>query len=145
MQLTFNSIEEVREFVKGLKGTRGGKNDDAADAPAPINPPLQPTGTQFGAGSAGSFQGFGNPAPAGGSPFGGGAPAVHPLVGQIIARIDSAIASGQPPEAALGWFRSNLGPEAAQATMDQVKTVFLPRLASEQLAQIAKLMGIVQG
>ncbi len=43
MELKFFSIDEVREFVKGLKGTRGGKTDTddapAGDVPAPLQPP----------------------------------------------------------------------------------------------------------
>ena len=59
---------------------------------------------------------------------------------RIIARIDSAIASGQPPDAVLNWFRGQCGAEAAAATMDQIKTVFLPKLAMPGLENIAKLM-----
>jgi len=73
-----------------------------------------------------------------------GAPAgdsvVAGLVQRIVARIDSAIASGQPADAVLNWFRGQCGAEAAAATMDQIKTVFLPKLAVPGLENIAKLM-----
>jgi hypothetical protein len=84
--------------------------------------------------------------PAGGFPGAGTtaapqvAPAVQALVTRINARVDSAIAAGQPQDAVLSWFRQQCGPDAAQATMDQIKSQFLYRLNEAQLADIAKLM-----
>ncbi len=152
MRLSFDSIDEVKEFVKGLKGTRGGKNDaeDAAteklqtgNAPAPIMPP------------AGAVAGF-NPqagfAPTGAPAFNPGAaqtgpdPAVLALVQRVSARIDWSIApppngAGQPADQVLTWFRSQLGPETANYTLDQIKQNALPRAAVPTLEGIAKLMG----
>jgi len=143
MQLTFNSIEEVKEFVKSLKGTRSGKGGDGdgdtgqagttATAPAPLQPPT--------AGFTAA------PGPFGGAPATGFAAAtavdaaVLALGQRIVAKLDAALASGQPADAALAWFRGQCGPEAAAATMDQIKSVFLPRLTVPALENIAKLMG----
>ncbi len=147
MKLCFDSIEEVKEFVGSLKGTRGkgkGEADDgpaagqAAHAPAPIMPPVGGAPAQFAPPAAG----FAAP-----NPFGaqGGTPGVvsevAALVQRINAKIDGALASGQPQDAALAWFRGQCGPEAAAASMDQIKTVFLPRLTAPALENIAKLMG----
>lgn len=147
MKLCFDSIEETKEFVKQLKGTRGGKAGEADDAgTAATNnapPPLQPPAGPFNPGGAAPFNG---PAP-GGFPQGGfpGAgvtidPNVMALANRIAAKVDSAIASGQPADAALQWFRSQCGPEAAGATLDQIKQGFLPRLPVATLEGIAKLM-----
>lgn len=145
MRLSFDSIDEVKEFVKGLKGTRSGKAGDADEGPAGQAPaPLQPPagGPAFNPG------GFVPQGP-GAGPMGGGfpaaaatmpAPEVVALVARINAKIDSAIASGQPADSALTWFRAQCGPEAAGATLDQIKTVFLYKTALPTLEQIAKLM-----
>jgi hypothetical protein len=147
MQLIFDSIEEVKAFVTQLKGTRGkGKGDDGDDgaqtgpasnqAPAPLMPPQQ----QF------------NPAPPPATftpppvnPFPPQAqtaidPVIAGLVQRITARIDAAITSGQPADAVLNWFRGQCGAEASAATMDQIKNVFLHKLAAPGLENIAKLM-----
>lgn len=138
MQITFNSLDEVKEFVKSLKGTRGpkGGNDEGdAQAPAPIMPPAA-TAHQF---APSPSQGFGhsNPFPA----HSAADPAVHGLVQRIVTKIDGSLANGQPTEPALNWFRSQCGSEAALATMDQIKTIFLPRMAVPALENIAKLVG----
>ena len=144
MRLSFDSIEEVREFVKGLKGTRGGKND-ADDAPAGQAPaPLQPPAGGFaGPGAAAGFPG----APAAGGAFPGGAaapgvdPALQGVVTRIVTKLDASLAAGNSADAALTWFRSHFGPEAASATLDQIKQVFLARLPVATLENIAKMMG----
>ena len=155
MQLTFNSIEEVKEFVKGLKGTRGGKGGDDGDqetakgaqvAPAPLPPPA--------AGFTGGAAGFAGAFPAGiqatSSPFGGNAASgpsheVLALATRIATKIDGALASGQNPDAALQWLRTEsvrLGfAEAASATMDQIKSIFLPKMTQPALENICKLTG----
>lgn len=133
-QFTFNSIDEIKEFVKSLKGTRGaGKGDDEGEkAPAPVMPP----GAASGFGPAPGP--FGAPTPA----FGGGvAPEVMALVVRITSKLDAAVAAGQSADQAVGWFRGQCGPEAAAATMDQIKGVFLPRLTVPALDNICKLMG----
>lgn len=142
MQLTFNSIEELRDFVKShLKGTRGGKNTDDGDtnpagtggAPAPLQPPQQQPSFQPPTG----FPGAGNMVPGGATEA---AAATMAIVARINARIDGAIASGQPADAVLTWFRGQAGAEAANATMDQIKQNFLPKLPMATLENIAKLM-----
>lgn len=135
MKLEFSSIEEVKEFVASLKGTRGKKGDDdgpaAQTAPAPLMPPQTGFASAFNP----------NPAPSGfpGAPVGD--PAIGALVQRINAKLDASLASGQSADAALTWFRGQCGPEAAAATMDQIKGVFLPRLTAPALENIAKLMG----
>jgi hypothetical protein len=144
MKLEFSSIEEVKEFVAQLKGTRGKKGDGDGEAnpgpqaPAPAMPPIGAPGFQ----GPGAVQGF--TAPAAANPFPpatGGDPAVAALVHRIGVGIDAQLARGSDPNNALVWFRQQCGPEAAAATMDQVKTVFLPRLPIPALENIAKLTG----
>lgn len=134
----FDSEEEFKSRIKNPRGGKdGGEGQPTGNAPAPLMPPQQQT-TAF-VPSASPPTAFAPPQP--GFPS---APAVDPavmgLVQRITARIDSAIASGQPADAVLGWFRGQCGAEAAAATMDQIKTVFLPKLAVPGLENIAKLM-----
>lgn len=141
-QFTFNSIDEVKEFVKSLKGTRGGKGD-TDDAPAGTSPApaMPPTGGAPAFQPPGATAGFGaSPAP---SPFGGPQPApeVAALVQRIVTKTDSILAGGSDPVAALKWFRDQLGPEAATASLDQIKTVFLPKMTVPALENFAKLVG----
>ena len=149
MQLTFNSIEELKEFVKSLKGTRGaGKSGDDGDgqagtgqaAPAPMQPPT----TGFNPVQATSPGPFAGPMP-NASPFAApqpaGDPAVAALVSRITARVDALAAAGQATDQMLAWFRQQCGPDAAAATMDQIKTVFLSRLPASALENIAKVSG----
>lgn len=158
MQLTFSSIEEVREFIKSLKGTRGGKggaddgenvNPTAGSAPPPLQPPS--------GGAAGQAQPQFNPGTGQAQPFapqfqppGQGAgfpgasavdPALQAIVGRIVAKIDGALTNGQPADAVLKWFREQCGAEAANATLDQIKQMFLAKLPMASLENIAKLMG----
>lgn len=147
MKLCFDSIAEIREFVAGLKGTRGkkGEGDDGepgtGNAPAPLQPPTQQPGAFQPAANTLQQPAQFNPAqgfPGTGAPAGD--PAVQAIVQRIVARIDGAISGGQPVDAMLTWFRGQCGPEAANATMDQVKQVFLFKLAMPSLENIAKLM-----
>jgi hypothetical protein len=140
MKLCFDSIEEVKLFVAALKGTRGKKGEeesgDAAvhQAPAPLMPP-QAAPQAFQAAAAPQFS------PPAAFPIGPGTdPAVMALVGRINTRIDGAIASGQPADQVLTWFRGQCGAEAGNATMDQIKANFLPKLSMAALENIAKLM-----
>lgn len=142
MKLEFESIEEVKEFVTKLKGTRGkGGKDDADEAPATgqVPAPLQPPQGQTFSPTA-----FAPQAAAGAFPGPNAAPAMDPaiatLVNRITTRIDGAVASGQPADQVLAWFRGQCGPEAANATMEQIKNVFLPKAAMPTLENIAKLM-----
>lgn len=147
MRLSFDSIDEVKEFVKSLKGTRGGKGGDADEgaatgqAPAPLAPPTGQAAGFPGAGFAPQGAGAGLAAGAFLATGATGlAPEVLALVTRITTRIDGAIASGQPADQVLAWFRGQCGPEAAGATMDQIKQVFLPKAAMPTLENIAKLM-----
>lgn len=153
MKLCFDSIEEVKAFVGELKGTRGkrGEKDEAGESqpagqvPLPMQPPALPPSQGF-PGAAG----FAPPAAGAGQAAGafpavaatGPAPEVLVLVNRIVARVDAAAAAGGPQDAALAWFRGQCGPEAASATMDQIKAHFLPRLPMAQLENIAKQMGL---
>lgn len=146
MKLCFDSIEEVKDFVTQLKGTRGGKGSKdetettasttAGGAPAPMQPPAGGGAVGFGDNAAG---GFPSPGPSFAPPA-GPSPEVQALVNRIITKTDSAIAGGQNPEQARAWFASQCGAEAANATLDTIKASFLPKLAVPQLTQIASLL-----
>lgn len=144
MKLCFDSIEEVKDFVKGLKSprTKGGSDDEGqpgtGQAPTPLQPP---SGTQFappagGAGFPGPVQGGAFPAVTNGP-----APEVLALVQRIAARTTKLIQEGQSADQMLTWFRGQCGPEAAQATLDQIQQVFLPRASVPTLENIVKLTG----
>ncbi len=139
MKITVEFDNEA-EFKARIKNPRGGKDDDGpapgtTQAPAPLMPPAQ----QFNPNPPAAFA-----PPQGGFPGAQGLPLGDPvvagLVQRIVARIDSAIASGQPADAVLNWFRGQCGAEASAATMDQIKAVFLPKLAVPGLENIARLM-----
>lgn len=141
--------EAVKDYASKIKGTRGGKNREADDAvvqqtgtsPAPMGAPQG--GFNPGTPQQASFnpqsapQGGFNP---GAAQPGGPGPEIQALVARIVPRIDGALTSGQPPEQVLNWFRGQCGPEAANATLDQIKTVFLYKLSAPALETIAKLM-----
>lgn len=144
MRLSFDSISEVKEFVASLKGTRGKKGDEDEGATAGNAPdPLKPPAGQTFAGSAFVPQ-AGGAGPQGGGPFAAAAPVVAPevlaLVTRIVSKLDAALASGQPADQALTWFRGQCGPEAAAFDMNQIKTIALPKMSAAQLDGIAKLM-----
>lgn len=134
-------FENEAEFKARIKNPRGSKDDEPQTGSVTVAPaPLMPA-----QGGQQAFQTAQAPAtftpPQGGFPGQpAGDPVVASLVQRITARIDSAIASGQPADAVLNWFRGQCGAEAAGATMDQIKTVFLPKLAVPGLENIAKLM-----
>jgi hypothetical protein len=150
MKLCFDTVEELRSFVKeDLKAKRTGKGeaDDApaGSAPAPLQPPAG--GAMSGFPSGGAPAGFAAPG-AGAGPAGGGFPAaaapdpaIAALVQRITTRVEAAIQSGSTkPEDMIAWFRGQCGSEAASATWDQIKANFLPKLAVPQLDGIAKMM-----
>lgn len=156
MELRFNgnTAEElntqIKDYLSKLKGTRGGKNtgdDEGAQtggqAPAPLQPPAGGTGG-FATGAAGFAPPVGGAAPMGGGfPAAGAtgpAPEVAALVNRIVARLEGAIASGQPADAAWGWLRGQCGPEAASYSPDQLKTIALPKQPVAVLENVAKLM-----
>lgn len=142
---------QIKEYVKGLKGTRGGKNDDTdAGATGQTAPqPLMPPGQQQPAFNPG--QGFAAPGP-GAAPMGAGFPAaavgpspeVAALVARINPRIDGAIASGQNPEQARIWLAGECVKagvaEAATATLQQIKDMLLAKCPVPVLQHIAGLM-----
>lgn len=167
MKLCFDSIDEVKDFISNLKTARKGKNAGNEDeggeatttttapvntapvtgpamtatsggAPAPLQPPTD-SGPMGGPAAFPGASGFpGGPAPTA-APT-GPSPEVAALVTRIVPRIDAALASGQPAEAVTAWFRGQCGPEAANATLDQIKQVFLAKLTVPQLDNIAKLV-----
>jgi hypothetical protein len=139
----FDSEEEFKARIKNPRNKGGTDDGDAGQAttqaPAPLQPPQQPAFNPAPAPASAAFvppQGF--PGASAGQPAAD--PAVSGLVQRITARIDSAIASGQPADAVLNWFRGQCGAEASAASMDQIKTVFLHKLAVPGLENIAKLM-----
>lgn len=144
MRLSFDSIEEVKEFVKGLKGTRGGKSDDGETekAPAPLQPP------QGGQSNAFTPAAFAPPAggagPAGGAfPAAGAlvvAPEVQALATRIKARALDLAKAGQDQNAMLAWFRTECGPETSNYTMEQVLDNALVKCSVPKLENMAKLM-----
>ncbi len=159
MELKFFSIDEVKEFVKQLKGTRGGKGGDDGDAgtsttapvaPAPLQPPtgaaagFNPTATQGFAPPAGGAGPAAGAFPAVGAPTGPD-PVTLALVQRNSSRIDWCLqpapaGGGQAPDAILQWFRGQCGPDTANYTLDQIKQVALPRAPLPTLEGIAKLM-----
>lgn len=66
----------------------------------------------------------------------------NPLITAILAKIDGAVNSGQSADAIVNWFRQQIGPEAANATLDQIKQIFVPRMTEQQLKQIAPQLGL---
>ncbi len=131
----FESWVELEEFRTSGKKTRGKKEEAAdeavevvaANTPLPpqpsFTPPVQPVA---------GFPGANGAAP----------PAVNPLAVAIAAKADNAIAGGQSAEQVLNWFRGQIGPDAASATWEQIKSVYLPRLPEAQLKTIAPQLGI---
>lgn len=157
MELKFFSLDEVKDFVKQLKGTRGGKDKDdetgglgatgqTGGAPAPLMPPQQQPGG-FQPPQSYPPQGQAQPQGFPGAGMPGVDPVVAQLVNRIVTSIDLSIAPvtsggrGQSPEQALTWFRGQCGPEAANATLDQIKQHFLFKLPAQSLEGLAKLMG----
>jgi hypothetical protein len=154
MKLEFDSIDEVKAFYAQLKGTRGKKGDDEPSGDAltgALAPPVQvpqpmAIPTQQPVFNPAGFAPQAQPAgpAAQGFPAAVADPKVTELVTKITQRLDSTLASGQAPDAALTWFRSQCaqaGLDAAQATLDQIKTIMLPKMSVPLLENIAKLMG----
>lgn len=115
-------------------------------------PQTAPMGTGTFGGQASGFPGAAPLAPGAGPAQGfpaaaaqsGPSAEVQALVQRIVARTDGAIQSGQPPAAVLDWFQKQLAPsipEAANASLDQIKQTLLYRLQPAQLTQIAGFLG----
>lgn len=142
VSVEFDSMEEFEAFRTSGKKTRAkGQVDEPSEAQVAsqpsqpqmqVQPPQQFTPPP--AQPAHGFPGANGPTPP--------PAAAHPLVGKIIERIDSSLASGQTPEAIVAWFGQQIGPEAANATIDQLKQILLPRMSEAQLRGIAPQLGI---
>jgi hypothetical protein len=134
----FDSEEEFKSRIKNPRGKGdpepgAGAGQVGQQAPTPLMPPQQFGVTQV------QPTAFTPPQAFPGTPTID--PAVMALVQRIATRLDAVIAQGQPVDTALGWLRGQCGAEASAATMDQIKTVFLPKLTAVGLEQIAKLIG----
>lgn len=136
ISIEFDNWEEMEAFRTSGRKTRGRAKDeevveetaqairDAQPLQAAPSPPPPPTNVHaFPSGN-------------------GSSPPVHPLVTAILARIDGAVSGGQAADAVVTWFRQQIGPDAANATLDQIKQVFIPRMTEQQLRQIAPQLGI---
>jgi hypothetical protein len=145
----FDTWEEMEIFRTSGKKTRGKSQmaDESPTADEVAEKQAQMVATQAPP-QAQAFQPptavTAQPQPSQGFPGGNGAaPApAHPLVAAILARIDGAVGSGQPADAIVTWFRQQIGPDAANASLDQLKQVFIPRMTETQLKQIAPQLGI---
>ncbi len=142
----FDSMEEFEAFKVSGKKTRGkkGEDNDPEQSGVTIETLGPATVAQGGQPQMPAMAGFTPPQTAmtGFPGAASAAPVVNPLVPQIIAKLDGAIATGQNAEQITQWFRNLLGPDAASATLDQIKQVFIPRLAEPQMKQLAQQVGI---
>jgi len=158
-QFIFDSLDEVRAFIAELDGEdtgtaqagttpRRGRRKAADANTAAAQPGNSGFGPPLGGTAATPATGFGAPAQPGqigfGAPPPGQAqqPQPSPLVQAIIAKTEQAIAAGQPMEAVVGWYRTALGPETAQADWNQIKAAFLPKANEPLLKQIAAQLGV---
>jgi hypothetical protein len=145
ISVEFDTWEEMELFRTSGKKTRGKAKDDEVTVEEVTEKVAQmntAAATTLGTQANNTFQPVPSPV-AQGFPGGNGAAApMHPLATAVIGKIDGAIGSGQPTESIAAWFRSQIGPDAAQATLDQIKQVFIPRMTEAQLKQIAPQLGI---
>lgn len=133
----FESMEEFENFRTSGKKTRAkGQREEVEEQAEPV---AASTPQTFAPSAAATQPSQGFPGGNSGAPA---ATATHPLVTAILARIDGAVSSGQPSDAVVTWFRQQIGPEAANATLDQIKQIFVPRMTEQQLKQIAPQLGI---
>jgi len=142
----FDSMDEFEAFKVSGKKTRSKKEEaleESYSTPAPVAAEQAPVAAPL------PEQTFQAPAvavapPSHGFPGANGAapPPAHPLVTAILARIDGAVSSGQSADAIVTWFRQQIGPDAANASLDQLRQVFIPRMTEVQLKQIAPQLGI---
>jgi len=135
--IDFDTWDEMIAFTTSGKKTRTKKEEAADDAAEQPTPPAAtftpPVAVQAPQGFPGSTA-LAAPAPP--------AAPVNPIVAQIVAKVDGALSGGQSPDNVLNWFRQQIGPDAANATLDQVKTVYLPRMSEAQLKTLAPMFGI---
>jgi hypothetical protein len=134
INIDFENWDEMEAFRTSGKKTRG-KKEEAAEEIAEQTATATPSAP---------VQGFTAPVMPTGFPGANGAapPVINPLAVAIAAKADNAIAGGQSAEQVLNWFRGQIGPDAASATWDQIKSVYLPRLPEAQLKTIAPQLGI---
>lgn len=146
IQVEFDSLEEFETFRTSGKKTRTKKEeetDNAGNVPGPLAPP---TGGQgFGMGGAGFAPQAGGAGPMGGAfpvaAVTGPAPEVLALLNSIVAKVEAAVQAGvTKPDDMVTWFRGQIGPEAANATWDQIKTL-MAKMQVPQLQGFAKLVG----
>jgi hypothetical protein len=139
----FDSEEEFKARIKNPRGGKSSEDGDTGQAGTAPQPLMPPAGGFTGPGAQTGFPGGG--AAPGGFPGSGAVgidPALQNVVNRVVTKLDASLAAGASnPEAALTWFRSHFGPEGSQATLDQIKTMFLPRLPVAKLEEIAKAMG----
>ncbi len=155
MRQSFDTIEEILDFVTKLKKPRTGKGSEAEDAGPQAGGPINAPAPIMPGAAAGGFPSGGpafNPtsSPSFGAPAGTGpSPDILAMVQRITTRMDWAITpvanggGGQPGETVLAWFRGQLaavGADVAGYTWDQIKQNALPRAPMPVLEQIAKLM-----
>lgn len=119
--------------VSGV-ATSGATAGNGATSGAGFSPP--PTGP--------AVSGFPSAAPAAGG-FPGNPPQqqVHPLVPQIIAKVDQTMAAGAPPDPIVAWFRTAL-PGTEQANWEQMKVSYLPKASEATLVNIASQLSLMQ-
>lgn len=136
----FDSMDEFEAFkVSGKKSRAKGQVDPEEVAAQPSQPQMQVQPPQQFSPPAQPSHGF----PGANGPNPPAQPQqLHPIAQAILAKIDGSLASGQTSDAIVAWFRQQIGPEAAQATFDQLKQVLIPRLSEAQLRQIAPQLGI---
>ncbi len=139
--IDFENWDEMEAFRTSGKKTRGkkGEENDPVESGVSIE-----TVAQHPAMSTGGANFIPPVQPVVGFPGANGAapPVVNPLAVAIAAKADNAIAGGQSAEQVLNWFRGQIGPDAASATWEQIKSVYLPRLPEAQLKTIAPQLGI---
>jgi hypothetical protein len=142
ISVEFDSMEEFEAFRISGKKTRGKKEEAEVEEPpsaavVAATVATMPSQPQFVAPPQPShgFPGANGPTPP-------QQQQLHPIAVQILQKIDGSLASGQTPDAIVAWFRQQLGPEAANATFDQLKQVLIPRIPEAQLRQIAPQLGI---
>jgi hypothetical protein len=142
----FDTWDEMEAFRTSGKKTRGKGQRDEEVTVEEVTAKVEAANTAMAAQQpqpqhftppVAAVQPAGFPGANGASP-----PPVHPLVSAILARIDGAISSGQPADAIVNWFRQQIGPEAASATLDQLKQILIPRMTEAQLKQIAPQLGV---
>lgn len=140
----FESMEEFEAFRVSGKKTRT-KKEEVEEAVELQASKADPTVTVTPTSAPQPIAPVPAPPPAPMHGFPGGNGNQDPRVTQILARIDGALSSGQSTDNIVTWFRQQIGPEAANATLEQIKQVFIPRLTEAQLNQIAPLLGFQRG